>query len=106
MFTFDRELRESEERLSLRISPQIANNDSEMDQFDNLATPCFPNKMDEASPSQNTMRQSEIESFVMLDTKDAPNTQDGQEADLKQSLLSDEKYMLHTYQINFGKLLF
>ena len=49
MFTFDRELRESEERLSLRISPMIANNDSELDQFDNLATPSFPNKMDEAN---------------------------------------------------------
>ena len=103
MFTFDRELRESEERLSLRISPMIANNDSELDQFDNLATPSFPNKMDEANLSHNTNKQSEIESFVLLDTKDAPNTQDGQEADLKQSLLSDEKYMLHTYQINFGK---
>ena len=103
MFTFDRELRESEERLSLRISPQEANNDSELDQFDNLATPCFPNKINETDLSYKTKKQSEIESFVMLDTKDAPNTQDGQEAVLKQSLLSDEKYMLHTYQINFGK---
>ena len=56
MFTFDRELRESEERLSLRISPQEANNDSELDQFDNLATPCFPNKINETDLSYKTKK--------------------------------------------------
>ena len=41
---------------------------------------------------------------MILETEeDTPNKQDGQEGDLMQSLLSDEEYYLHSYQINLGE---